>query len=438
MWENIVTFFTADGFIYELLLSFLPIAPLLRMRKWAALRITGCALALILLACATYPYCVEQNPEPFSASLWYVALAVLTFGAVWLCFEGDVWNALFFAMSAYVIQHLHYRFSMLWEFVLHRCGVPAGNWLYVFTYFLGMLAVFTFCYFFFTRRLKKEKGFRANNIKLLLSTMLIILVLIILNLFTERELENEEMEFTYLHLFHILFGLVCGFVLLDSLYTNVYNRKLEEDIRIIQLLWQSDRRQYEMFRQNLDTMNIKYHDLKHQLGLRQGSANGKAGEKWVNEALDSLNIVGMMQKTGNDTLDVVLVQKHMQCDALGIELVTIVDGSLLNKLDDVDIYSLFGNALDNAIECLKGIEDGEKRTVTLTVRKVGEMAKIQVENYTPSPVEIVNGFPQTTKQDKLSHGYGVKSIAYIVEKYGGIMNFEASNHTFTLDIMLPL
>ena len=66
------------------------------------------------------------------------------------------------------------------------------------------------------------------------------------------------------------------------------------------------------------------------------------------------------------------------------------------------------------------------------------MVKIQVENYTPAEVEIVGGFPQTTKQDKLSHGYGVKSIAYIVEKYGGIMNFEASDHTFILDVMLPL
>ncbi len=438
MWDKIVSFFAADGFIYELLLSFLPIAPLLRPRKPAPLRITFSVVALVLLACVTYPYCVENNPDSFTASLWYVGLAVLTFGAVYLSFKGDVWNALFFAMSAYVIQHIHFRFSSLLEYILRCAGVRGGNWLYFFTYFASMAAVFCFCYFFFTKRLKKEKDFRANNIKLLISTTLIVLALIILNLFTERELQKENMEYSYLHLFHILFGLVCGFVLLDSLYTNVYNKKLEEDIRIIQLLWQSDRRQYEMFRQNIDTMNIKYHDLKHQLGLMKELRNGGAGEKWVDEALDSLNIVSMMQKTGNDTLDVVLVQKHMACDAAGIDLVTIVDGSLLKNLDDVDIYSLFGNALDNAIECLKDIEDKEKRTVTLTVRKVGEMVKIQTENYTPSAVKIVNRFPQTTKQDKLSHGYGVKSIAYIVEKYGGIMNFEVSDHTFILDIMLPL
>ncbi len=438
MWDKIVNFFAADGFTYELLLSFLPLVPLLRPRKLAPLRIIGSVLALILLACATYPYCVGNNEEPLTASLWYVALAVLTVGAVWLCFRGDFWNALFLAMSAYVIQHMLFRFSKLWEFVLYRSGVPAGNWLYYLTYILSMVTVFFLCYFLFTSRLKKEKNFRANNIKLLLSTTLIVIALIILNLFTERELQKEGMEYSFLHLFHIFFGLVCGFVLLDSLYTNVYNKKLEEDIRIIQLLWQSDRRQYEMFRQNLDTMNIKYHDLKHQLGLMNGARQGMAGEKWINEALESLNVVSMMQKTGNETLDVVLVQKHMQCDAAGIQFVTIVDGSLLNKMDDVDIYSLFGNALDNAIECLKTIEDREKRTVTLTVRKVGNMVKIQVENYTPAEVEIVGGFPQTTKQDKLSHGYGVKSIAYIVEKYGGIMNFEASDHTFILDVMLPL
>lgn len=437
MFEKIVNFFAADGFIYELLLSFLPILPLLRPRKWAALRIAGCAVGLILLACASFPYCVGENEEPLTASLWYAALAVLTVGAVWLCVQGDFWNALFFAMSAYVIQHILFRFSGLWKFVLQHCSVPEGDWLYVFTYVLSMLSVFAFCYLVFTRRLQKEKNFRANNIKLLISTSLIVLALIVLNHITEKELESRNMEQTLLGLFHILFGLVCGIILLDSLYTNVYNKKLEEDIRIVQLLWQNDRKQYEMFRRNLETMNIKYHDLKHQLGLMRETARG-AGEKWVEEAFESVNVLGMMQKTGNETLDVVLVQKHMQCDAAGIELVTIVDGSLLAKLDDVDIYSLFGNALDNAIECLKDVEDKEKRTVTLTVRKVGEMVKIQTENYTPSAVKIVNGFPQTTKSDKASHGYGVKSIAYIVLKYGGIMNFETNDHTFLLDVMLPL
>ncbi len=438
MWDRIVDFFTVDGFAYELLLSFLPLIPLLRPRKWAALRIAGSVIALILIACATFPYCVGQNEEPFTASLWYIALAVLTTGVVWLCFRGDLWNALFLGMSAYVIQHILYRFSKLWEYVLQVAAVPAGSPLYLVTYALSLLSVFSFCYFFFTTRLKKEKNFRANNIKLLLITSLIVISLIVLNLFTDRELTAEHMENSYLNLFHIFFGLVCGLILLDSLYTNVYNKKLEEDIRIIQLLWQSDQKQYEMFRQNLDTMNIKYHDLKHQLGLMKNAGQGKAGEKWIDEALSSLNVVSHMQKTGNETLDVVLVQKHMLCDAADIQFVTVVDGSLLKKLDDVDVYSLFGNALDNAIECLKGIDDREKRNLTLTVRKVGEMVKIEVENYTPAAVEIVGGFPQTTKQDKLSHGYGVKSIAYIVEKYGGIMNFEASEHSFILEVMLPL
>ncbi len=433
MWDKIVAFFTVDGFAYELLLSFLPILPLLRPRKLAAVRIPIAIVALILIACGTFPYVVGTND--FLSSLWYLMLAVLTVCAVRLCFQGDFWNALFLSMSAYVIQHLLFRFSKLWEFVLFRAGVPEGSWLYVFTYFLSMAAVFSVCYFLFTRRLEKEKNFRANNIKLLLSTMLIVIALIILNRFTETELVREQMEYSYLHLFHIFFGLVCGFILLDSLYTNVYNKKLEEDIGIIQLLWQSDRKQYEMFRQNLDTMNIKYHDLKHQLGLMQA---GGSGGPWLKEALDAVNVLSLMQKTGNETLDIVLVQKHMMCDAAGIELVTIVDGSLLQKLDETDIYSLFGNALDNAIECLKGVEEEEKRTITLTVRKVGEMAKIEVENYVPSEVKIVGGFPQTTKQDKENHGYGVKSIAFIVEKYGGIMHFDVTEHTFILDIMLPL
>lgn len=436
MWEKIVAFFTADGFTYELLLAFIPLIPILRPRKYGALRIVGCVIAEILLACLTFGYCVGESGV--LSSMWYVGVAVVTIGAVMFCFKGDFWNALFLGMSAYVIQHIFFRISKLWEYILHVCGVKSGSWLYALTYIVSMAAVYAYCYFYYIARLRKEKNFKANNTKLLLTTALIVVALIVLNHFAVRELEVLSLEYSSISLLYIFFGLVCGVVLLDSLYTNVYNKKLEEDFRIIQLLWQNDRKQYEMFRQNLETMNIKSHDLKHQLGLLSQHEQTEGGRQWIAEAIDSLNVLGMMQKTGNETLDVVLVQQHMKCDAAGIEFITIVDGSLLAKMEDVDIYSLFGNALDNAVEYLGAIEDVEKRTLSLTVRRVGEMVKIQVENYTSKQVPIVGGLPQTTKQDKLSHGYGVKSIAFIVEKYGGIMNFEASENSFILDIMIPL
>lgn len=436
MFDRIFAFFAADGFIYELLLSFLPLIPILHPRKLGAVRIPLCIVGEILLACLTFGPCVGSGSG--FASLWYVAVAVVTVGAVMLCFDGNFWNALFLGMSAYVIQHIFFRVSKFWEFILHICDIPEGNFLYLLTYFLSMAAVFVLSWLLYTSRLGKEKNFKANNIKLLLSTALIVVALIILNFFAVEELEARSLEYSSVSLLYIFFGLVCGLVLLDTLYTNVYNKKLEEDIRIIQLLWQSDRRQYEMFRSNLERMNIKYHDLKHQLGLLTQEGQTTGGSKWLAEAFDAVSVLGMMRKTGSETLDVVLVQKHIQCEKEGIQFITIVDGSLLSKMEDVDIYSLFGNAIDNAIECLKSVEDAEKRTITLTVRKVGEMVKIQIENYTPSEVPIVEGLPQTTKQDKLSHGYGVKSIAYIVKKYGGIANFETKDHTFILDVMIPL
>ena len=51
---------------------------------------------------------------------------------------------------------------------------------------------------------------------------------------------------------------------------------------------------------------------------------------------------------------------------------------------------------------------------------------------------MIQGLPVTTKKEKLEHGYGMKSIQEIVQKYNGQMQVRFENHTFILDILLPL
>lgn len=434
MWESIVAFFTADGFTYEFYLAFLPILPLLRPRKYAWARIPASVIVGILISCLTFGYCVGENR--LLSSLWYVGIALITLGLVIFCFKGNFWHALFLTMSAYVIQHIQFRTTNLSVYLLHVLGADAPV-PRILSYIFGMVAIYAVSYFCFTARIRKEKNFEANNVRLLVSTSLIVIALIILNLYTERELEAHGLEYSSIGLFNSLFGLILGLILLDGLYTNVYNRKLKEDYQIVQLLWQSDRRQYEAYRRSLETMHIKYHDLKHQLGLLSQGASG--GERqWLDEAIESVNTLGRIQQTGSGVLDVLLAEKMTVCAADSIDFVPIVNGALLSGLEDVDVYSLFGNALDNAIEYLRTVSDPEKRVLQLNVWQVGKMVKIEVENYAERFVPIVDGFPQTTKQDKQNHGYGVKSIAYIVEKYGGIMHFENAKSAFILDIMLPL
>lgn len=87
----------------------------------------------------------------------------------------------------------------------------------------------------------------------------------------------------------------------------------------------------------------------------------------------------------------------------------MVDGTALNKMKSSDIFSLFSNALDNAIEGVLEYGD-DKRVISLKVMKQGKITAGNIENYCDKEIVYDSGFPITTKKNKNVHGFGLKSI----------------------------
>ena len=141
--------------------------------------------------------------------------------------------------------------------------------------------------------------------------------------------------------------------------------------------------------------------------------------------------------TGNKAVDITLTEKSAKCNAAGIQLVCSADGSCLDRMKHYHIYSMLGNALDNAIECLEQVNDEEKRVITLDIHREKNMAVIRIENYTPHQPVFQDGNLLTTKSDKKDHGYGVKSIQNTAEIYGGIAHVFVENEIFYLLITIP-
>ena len=117
-------------------------------------------------------------------------------------------------------------------------------------------------------------------------------------------------------------------------------------------------------------------------------------------------------KTGNSVLDTVLTGKSLYCAKRQIKLTCVADGAQLSFMDVMDICTLFGNALDNAIECELSIPDKEKRLIHLEVYTKKDFLVIRCENYCPAPPVFQDGLPMTTKADREYHGYVLKSMRY--------------------------
>lgn len=118
----------------------------------------------------------------------------------------------------------------------------------------------------------------------------------------------------------------------------------------------------------------------------------------------------------------------------------MADGTLLGCVSEMDMCTLVGNALDNAIEYERLLDDDERRLIHVTVSRVNGFVLIRVENYINNPGAFVirNGLPVTTKGNTDYHGFGLKSIRYTAMSYGGTLTVTIRDHWFDLRVLIPL
>ena len=178
-------------------------------------------------------------------------------------------------------------------------------------------------------------------------------------------------------------------------------------------------------------INIKCHDIKYKLG-ELFAAEGKISSKAVDDLYKSISIYDSKVETGNELLDVLLTEKSLYCEKNKIKLTIMAEGGDLSFMSDADIYSLFGNILDNAVEAVIKVPP-ERRAVTLSVKTVGNMLIVHEQNYYAGRIKFVKGAPVTSKGNTNEHGYGILSIRRIVEKYEGGLNVSAEDGIFSLD-----
>ena len=96
-------------------------------------------------------------------------------------------------------------------------------------------------------------------------------------------------------------------------------------------------------------------------------------------------------------------------------------------MSEVDIYSLFGNALDNAITAVEPL-DTPYRDIKLTIKNMGELVHVRVENCFAGKIKLEDGIPVTTKKDRRYHGYGFLSMQMIAAKYNGKVKVDVNGN----------
>ena len=320
----------------------------------------------------------------------------------------------------------------------------------------------------------QEKGTPEQMLWRVLYMVVIYAVLYILIYLIERYLKKdiEELQITRRELLVVYFVLVVVYCISNVSYVDVKSifsagtamdvfiiRTLADlsgmavlyayhiQVKEIQMRFEKDTlrnimdmqyKNYKLSKESIDIVNQKYHDLKHQINLLKSGADSEKAGEYLEQMEREIKIYETQNKTGNKVLDTILTSKSMHCQRHGIELKFMGEGQLLNFMEDMDISALFGNMLDNAIESVVKIKDRQKRLISLHVIQDKQFIRIRTENYCEENVQFQDGIPITTKKDKRFHGYGMKSMKKIVEKYGGSVMAGKANNWFELKILIPM
>ena len=394
-----------------------------RRRWWPVSMAAICALGVVGMTVVNYflPNSGLKNLFVFGGAM-LVVIAMAT-----ACFEVRVEEAVFCAVAGYSVQFI---VSLCGEMVFRIFSLSAQE--YFLCQALITAAAAPVAYFLLGRRLKQGQNLDLDRRSLLPLVAGAVLgeVVLCYNMRMRWMLYDHRAYMIYDAILLIL----CSVFILVSQFALLVQRNLEDELKIISQLRRKDRDQYQIASETIDQINQKCHDMRHQ--IRTIGRSARVTPETLDEMEQTIDIYDSMAHTGCRALDIILTEKSLNCQKNNIVIHCIADGRKLSFLQDVDIYSLFGNLLDNAIHAVQDLEK-EQRVINLTVKLHGELLSINSYNRYVGEMVMRDGVP-VTSGDPHHHGFGTKSIVAIVRKYGGTVSFQAKGGMFNLNMLFSL
>lgn len=178
-----------------------------------------------------------------------------------------------------------------------------------------------------------------------------------------------------------------------------------------------------------------YHDMKnHLLVLQAQSAQSQEVYESARFLREQIETYESYYHTGNDYLDVILRDKAKLAKEKLIDFHAAVNFSDGDFIEPLDISTIFGNALDNAIEASEKLPES-MRLITVKASRIHDMMIAVVENNRRLDA-LDSG--KTSKEDQFLHGFGIPNIQKAAEKYGGECIVRQKEDKFVLKVVLPI
>ena len=226
-------------------------------------------------------------------------------------------------------------------------------------------------------------------------------------------------------------GLIWAVVVLSHQY------ELEQSSRLLEM--------NQLYYESLERQQLEVRKLRHDMTNHLQTLAGLSGEEhkaYLDKLLDRPGIKRNVQYCENPVINAVLSTKTGKMELEQIAFAYDLQVPSKIDMDSVDLSVLFANSLDNAIEACEKLP-GQKRKISLQAKNEKGLFVMKIENTAKSEGKISEKaapgrLPQTTKKDRKLHGYGLKSIQEIVQRYGGSMEITNEEERFVLFLYIPV
>lgn len=420
-------------FVGELLLATSVYVFKLRRRNHFWLWLVLCLSCFIGFAYSwsLIPYINSVTSIIFSILFFFIAFFGLI-GSLMACFKVNIQAAMFLGTAGYAMQHFTYKLIQIVIGSIEK-GIPSfvdNNYGIYGIYASFVIISLPIFYNMFGKKIHKNETLIIEDSRLLIISIILIICTVILNLIYESFVKVSNLT---LFVVGCLFDMVCCFLTLFIEFEMLKSKEISEAYVQMKTIWESEKKQLEISKENMDYMKILAHDLKHELN----ESTLLISKDKVDELNRRIAAFGNSIKTGNDILDLVIAERTLIVQKENINLSIIADGSVLSNMKQSDCYSLFMNIMDNAIDAVKELPK-DQREISLAVRESMGMILIHEVNPFKGTLNFKNGLPQTTKGDSMYHGLGTKSIKGIVDSYSGDCEISIKdNNIYVLNILLP-
>lgn len=415
-------------------------APLEKRGHWK-LRAAGCALAFAL-AGWLLPSTRWLNDLP-AEILWYLCAWLLICLQCFFICRISAEEALFCGINAMLTEHIGSSAQILLTARLFQGHMEALNSLSMLVY----LPVYAVIYLSFGRKLAQgRRHLRPDRLNVAVVTVAGLTATVVLSLLVKVNVDPDLVfELADAHAIALvetgqLYAVFFCASLLALQYAQQRERITRDELAAVHELWSVRQKQYEMSRETIDAINRKCHDMKHQIAalMAEGGTGDPKRARYAQEVERLIKIYDLQVNTQNEALNTLLMERGLYCSSRGIRWDCAVDGESLDFMDDMDLYVLLGNALDNAVEAVLRVPEADGRIIQLRIGRKDSFVHIRLENSFAGEIQWRDGLPVTSKEDATNHGIGLKSIRDIARKYGGDLAAKAEGGAFLLNLLIPI